>query len=538
MLLKLVDGLYRKSKKKYEQNSKFHRWPTQSLVSEEPKQETVTASPGNVYTPDFSSVRKPISNKNNSPYRATVMQRAPPPVPQRQTSTTVSPGLARRSYLPPGGGAALLRPKNLGQPQRTESTSIITPAVPVSPRGNTRRSGPYEPFPLTQTQTSVPALVSNVDTPSFTSVQAGSDCDYGTIVPKPVEIQALALEEGPSATGAQALVLDMIEDEVGKKFWKSFEGGDTFFLNWHDFEAEYLKWQDVQNSFGAFSIEDREMLQSVLDTAEASMVTAHKFNDFLKSFGPMKDSFNNLKSMMAQPWFQGFVSREETEHLLHRQPTGTFLVRFSQSYMGSFVLAVAMKQSRMLHILINKKPDNQGFAVKEGNDDKETLYPSISQLLSHYRSRGLLTGCCLETFHKEKFFHGDLQREEAEEILRLPENNVAGTFLFRFSSQKGSFTASSVLANGSIRHIRLIRSPTGLITENDGSFKDLHDFVSYCKQQGAFLKPVTHTRNRSFAKRKTSIIPDSQDVYGYAPNTQDSGPMYGSAAELALYGRS
>lgn len=62
-------------------------------------------------------------------------------------------------------------------------------------------------------------------------------------------------------------------------------------------------------------------------------------------------------------WFRGMISRVKAEELLYGQPTGTFLVRISESRNGYSLSFV--HQGRMRHYKIEATPD-AGYIVVGG----------------------------------------------------------------------------------------------------------------------------------------------------------------------------
>jgi hypothetical protein len=76
----------------------------------------------------------------------------------------------------------------------------------------------------------------------------------------------------------------------------------------------------------------------VVDYLNSGFVTVYKFAEFLKGFGPLKQSILRVKDILSQPWFHGFLTNDEADRLLEPCEVGTFLVRFSKSTPGSFAI--------------------------------------------------------------------------------------------------------------------------------------------------------------------------------------------------------
>lgn len=62
-------------------------------------------------------------------------------------------------------------------------------------------------------------------------------------------------------------------------------------------------------------------------------------------------------------YFHGFLTFPETTDLLHGQPTGTYLLRFSHSQPGSLVVALINDAGDVQQSLIHSNPDRGGYTV-------------------------------------------------------------------------------------------------------------------------------------------------------------------------------
>ena len=56
--------------------------------------------------------------------------------------------------------------------------------------------------------------------------------------------------------------------------------------------------------------------------------------------------------MSSQPWFRGFMTREEACALLDQKPTGSFVVRVSASQPGHYAISVVQPNNHFEHMLI------------------------------------------------------------------------------------------------------------------------------------------------------------------------------------------
>lgn len=116
--------------------------------------------------------------------------------------------------------------------------------------------------------------------------------------------------------------------------------------------AGSLAWmvQELQTSWGKFSQafqkalnynldnSQQKTLRYILDNSNTGYISASKFNEFLKGFGPFQRCMHNLNLVIQEPWFHGFLTSNETHRFLETEPDSTFLVRFSSSNPGSFAL--------------------------------------------------------------------------------------------------------------------------------------------------------------------------------------------------------
>ncbi|PRP79805.1 copine-8-like [Planoprotostelium fungivorum] len=261
--------------------------------------------------------------------------------------------------------------------------------------------------------------------------------------PPPAETITVEVEN----EGGQFLQL-MIEDEDGKQFWSSVFGLDNFYVTHEDF----IEGLNVEAMFDLDSDEQKALLY-VLDYSNTGNISQHKFSEFLKSFGPVEASINNMRNILSCPWFCGFISKSETDHLLYNQPVGTFLVRFSATNAGAFAIAY-VSTNGVAQILISSDKMS-GVVVKE--QDFERYFPSIFELIDYYKS--ILTIPYDNILPFESFYEGDMSRTEAEEALG---QQAAGTFIARFSSNNmGSIALSWTQADGTINHELLHMSSQG-----------------------------------------------------------------------------
>ena len=239
---------------------------------------------------------------------------------------------------------------------------------------------------------------------------------------------------------------DFIKDSSGRQFWSSTWGLHNFNTEWSVFIAE-LDAQLGQQGLAPTTQNDRVVLQFILDNSGTGYVNQHKFSEFLKSFGPVSDCLTNIRNIFCQPWFYGFLSKKEAEHLLLAGPPGSFLVRFSKSKPGNFALAFSDLHSSCYHILVVSDMP-RGFSVLEQETRTHRTFSSLTEVIQQYS--WALKQPLQITLPYEVWFQGDLSGEEAKDLLI---DQPVGTFLVRFSgTQVRSFAATYVDTDSTVKH--------------------------------------------------------------------------------------
>jgi len=72
---------------------------------------------------------------------------------------------------------------------------------------------------------------------------------------------------------------------------------------------------------------------------------------------------NTLFEFLKLPGFFGNISSEEAEQEIKKQTEQSYLIRFSSSTVGAFVLTMSSKKGKMIHIKIDPHP-KEGFVAK------------------------------------------------------------------------------------------------------------------------------------------------------------------------------
>ena len=182
-------------------------------------------------------------------------------------------------------------------------------------------------------------------------------------------------------------------------------------------------------------------------------------------------------------WFHGFLSSEESAKFLELQPPGTFLLRFSKSKAGSFALAYVDKEKNIGHSLIQYTPS--GFSIHENSQqtDRNRVFDKLDRLVEHYSF--ILKTPLDTTLSRQPWFHGDLDKDEAFELLR---QKTDGSFLIRFSSKRGYLTITFV-AGGQCNHTMIEPGENGQGWICDGkSYPSIEQFLD--ENKATFKTPV------------------------------------------------
>jgi len=256
--------------------------------------------------------------------------------------------------------------------------------------------------------------------------------------------------------------------------------------------VEFKKFMDNFIKFHGsdIPISDQSNLRNILDHGDTNYVSQYRFSEFLKGFGPFENCLVNVRNILKEVWFHGFLSSREAELLLKTSYSidGTFLVRFSKSKPGSFAMAFVKNQT-IRHILIESDMP-RGLSVNEqDNSGNARLFKSLQEIIQHYDF--VLKYPFMSALPQKIWFHGDLSAEESNDLLN---GEPVGTFLVRFSS-KGTFAASFIDSKGSIRHVLITSNRKDCFEVNTGDadtvvFTSIKDLVIYYNQKGVFMYPL------------------------------------------------
>lgn len=231
--------------------------------------------------------------------------------------------------------------------------------------------------------------------------------------------------------------------------------------------------------------DDEQILKTILDATDT--VLKPKFCAFLKAFGPIEKCILNVKKLVDVDWFHGYISSPESKKFLEATAPGTFIVRFSGSRPGYFVLDYSRGGNSVRSVRLQNQPNGGFLAPIEGGSER--VFQSLDELVETYRKMGVLGLPFSSTLPQKPWFFGDVTREEASELLK---DQPFGTFIIRFSNQPGCYAASFVGEQGGIKKGLLTKNEKGYQVNHQGLvFKNLDDLIKHYMEQNIFVAPYS-----------------------------------------------
>jgi len=209
----------------------------------------------------------------------------------------------------------------------------------------------------------------------------------------------------------------------------------------------------------------------------------------LKGFGPLEKCIQNVKGIVSAEYFHGYISSNESRLFLANQQVGTFLIRFSGSRPGAFVLDYVLEPGHVRSVRLNTHPEG-GFAAKAEGKEGEIVFKTLNELIDMYTKKNILGKPFASYLPKAPWFFGDVSSDEANHLL---QGQPEGTFLLRFSTQQvGCFAASFVGKDGSVlRGLITPVTPSGWQVSGKGMvFPTLNEVVAHYQVQKIFTNPL------------------------------------------------
>jgi SH2 domain len=335
---------------------------------------------------------------------------------------------------------------------------------------------------------------------------------------------------GPTPTAARMRLSDAVDaQEVGAADWSVMFGPQMTIVPWDDFVDRFRDFADLDQI-------QEFVLKDILDHANTGSVTRFKFLEFMKGFGrSVANCVDIMMHIYHQEYFHGFVTQLEARRFLEVEPLGTFLVRFSSSRPGSFVIeyvtlaAPAGEDVDEYGVIEDNGPGmgpgayglepkvnsvvletcESGLRVRTSYS--EQVFPTLDDVIGHFAQTFLTPFATNLT--KEPWFHGDLSSEEVEELLR---GQPVGTFLIRFSSQPGCYASSFVTDRNTIGKSLIKKVPGGYRIEqsaNQQVYPLVKELVKDYMRANFFKLPL-HLHDHTSVSKKM-MIPGARSTPGW-----------------------
>lgn len=145
-------------------------------------------------------------------------------------------------------------------------------------------------------------------------------------------------------------------------------------------------------------------------------------------------------ALCAQPWFVGFLNKNEATMLLQQEPQGTFLVRMHKTVRGALVISYVSHARGILHHIVQR--DKIGFSML----NCEGAWPTLEELIehSHFLASPYASKHLPVELIRSHYFLGEAGRENAEALF---EGLAPGVFAVRL--QPLAFVPPSTLLSNS-----------------------------------------------------------------------------------------
>jgi hypothetical protein len=239
--------------------------------------------------------------------------------------------------------------------------------------------------------------------------------------------------------------------------WSDLVGADTLLVAWGEF------WHAARAALGVSVVPHRAVLRQALDPSAAGVVLATQFAALCRAFGPAfdDDCIVAVSTLLAEPWFFGYMSMQAADRHLLARPPGTFVVRFASLRPSDIALAYVNADGTVVHLLARasaKASPSPSFEIVDDNSDTTptTLkFASAAELVAHYRKTGLLRWPLRTTLLREPWFFPTMTAADSSSALAGCE---PGTFLVRFSNIPGMYTVCFVDDRGKLCHTRIERA--------------------------------------------------------------------------------
>jgi hypothetical protein len=330
-------------------------------------------------------------------------------------------------------------------------------------------------------------------------------------VARPTPAQAAPLPQANDALSA-------IDDSEGASFWQRSFGAREYKVSFSQFVAQ------LRHARVDVSPKQESTLRDILDTGGSGYVSVYKFGAFLEGFGPFRSCIDNVDAVVGAGWFHWHLTSAEAARLLANQASGTFLVRFSKSKVGSFAIAVKGADGEVKHARVERGATPRARFALNGQS-----YASLEAIIQQLMANGDLVRAFSASYYREPWFQGDLSELEASEVLA---GTRPGTFLVRFNLEKSGehFVISYVDVRSHAQHVNVNREPSGFAVLSfefvQRSYEDLREVIA--ANAALLQKPCSLDRNL-FA----FDLDDDENGDGAGAGETTTDTAYGAIASAA-----
>jgi len=172
-----------------------------------------------------------------------------------------------------------------------------------------------------------------------------------------------------------------------REFWEENFGKKTKVL-WSHFQAPFVQHLRIP----ALKASLCACIQYLVSRGTDEVTMSH-FGALMDYFGPLNKRhgdnhfYHAISQTVKQSWFFGNMGPTEAAARLLDAPVGSFLVRFSSSIRGNFVITVKL-ETEIVHLPIQHAPLGSSFQI----DDR--VYPSLETLIDQETERFHLNYPC------------------------------------------------------------------------------------------------------------------------------------------------
>jgi len=178
-----------------------------------------------------------------------------------------------------------------------------------------------------------------------------------------------------------------VRDQLGRQFWYTFHSGGEE-VAWDIFKENLTKFlslpvntekQRVELNFKCL----KEILIQKLANSTREIVTLTNWGRILQFFGPITipatanglTFLDEITKIFRQPWFHGDTDSQRAQELLSGKPSGTFMIRFSNSVQGWYTIS-QIEGKVIQHQRISHQPA-EPYVIEDASYG--TIYDLISQ---------------------------------------------------------------------------------------------------------------------------------------------------------------